>query len=185
MAKAQRIYGIVGMPGAGKTTAVNLAEKQGISSITMGDVVREEADKRGLERTRENMLKLMFELRTEGGSGVIAKKCVEKAQNSYSPVIVIDGLRCQKEVEIFREQYPSFKVLLIHVRPQIRFERLRQRGRTDDPKTREEFNDRDQKEIKIGIAQVIALADEVIINEDTIEDLSAAVALKLGLSNEV
>ncbi|MHA1712565.1 MAG: AAA family ATPase [Candidatus Ranarchaeia archaeon] len=178
----QKVYGIVGMPGAGKTTAVNSAKELGVTSITMGDVVREEADKRGLKRTRQNMLRLMFELRTEGGSGIIAKKCVEKVRRSNAPIIVIDGLRCQKEVEIFREEYPDFQVISIHVRPKIRYERLKKRGRTDDPKNINEFNDRDMKEINIGIAHVIALADEVVVNEKTISDLRKMIAEKLGLN---
>ena len=172
------------MPGSGKTTAAGSAKDLGVMCTTMGDVVREEADKRGLPRTRENMLNLMFEMRTEGGSGIIAQKCVEKVQDSKAPIVVIDGLRCQKEVDIFREHYPDFQVITIHVRPHIRFVRLQKRGRTDDPKNIQEFHDRDHKELKIGIAEVIALADEVIINEQTIPSLQEQLAICLGLTNE-
>ena len=159
------------MPGSGKTTAVLAAEEMGGIRITMGDVVREEVAKRGLEPSRENMMKLMFEMRTEGGSGIIAQKCMEKIQNAVGKVFIIDGLRCQKEVDIFRSAFQDFLVVLIHTRPSIRYQRLSTRGRSDDPKNEMEFDERDQKEISIGVAQVIALADEVIINEGTIRDL--------------
>ncbi len=41
-----------GMPGAGKSLVVEIAQELGYSIITMGDVIREETKKRGLEWLR-------------------------------------------------------------------------------------------------------------------------------------
>ena len=46
------------------------------------------------------------------------------------------------------------------------------RGRSDDPKNRENFNERDTREISVGISTPIALADESISNNSlTIDEL--------------
>ena len=46
------------------------------------------------------------------------------------------------------------------------------RGRSDDPQNRENFNERDTREIGVGISTSIALADESISNNNlTIDEL--------------
>jgi dephospho-CoA kinase len=49
---------------------------------------------------------------------------------------------------------------------------LRTRGRSDDPSNWEEFEERDLRELKVGLGEVIALADEMIVNEGTIDELA-------------
>jgi len=49
---------------------------------------------------------------------------------------------------------------------------LGDRGRSDDPQNRENFNERDTREIGVGISTPIALADESISNNNlTIDEL--------------
>jgi len=48
---------------------------------------------------------------------------------------------------------------------------LRSRMRRDDPKDWREFTKRDEVEIKVGIGGAIALADYMIVNEGTREEL--------------
>ena len=53
-----------------------------------------------------------------------------------------------------------------------RFNFLSQRKRSDDPLTREKFEERDNREIGIGLQEIIELADETIENNNvTIEQL--------------
>jgi hypothetical protein len=50
---------------------------------------------------------------------------------------------------------------------------LSARGRSDDPKTREKFEERDNREIGIGLGESIAIADETIVNSDiTLDELT-------------
>ncbi len=51
------------MPGAGKSTIANGLKSKNFKIIKMGDSVRDEAKKRNLEPTGENLGKLMLELR--------------------------------------------------------------------------------------------------------------------------
>jgi dephospho-CoA kinase len=49
------------------------------------------------------------------------------------------------------------------------------RGRDDAPREWVEFADRDTREISWGIAEVIALADIMLVNESTLEDFREVV----------
>ena len=48
---------ICGLPGAGKSTAIDAIKDLGVV-ITMGDVIRKEAKKRNVEPTGENLGKI-------------------------------------------------------------------------------------------------------------------------------
>ncbi len=61
--------------------------------------------------------------------------------------------------------------MYVFASPATRFNRLKQRGRSDDPKNREMFDKRDLTELKVGIGSVIALADHILVNEGSKEDL--------------
>jgi dephospho-CoA kinase len=79
-------------------------------------------------------------------------------------------VRSLEEVEEFRKVGDA-KIIAVHSSPKTRYERLSRRGRSDDPKSWEEFRERDLRELDVGIGRVISLADEIIINEGTLEDL--------------
>ena len=71
-----KVIGFTGLPGSGKSTAIDAIRNIG-KIITMGDVIRNEARKRGTEPTGENLGKIARELREKGGDGIVAEKCVE------------------------------------------------------------------------------------------------------------
>ncbi|MCS7097052.1 MAG: AAA family ATPase [Candidatus Methanomethylicia archaeon] len=162
---------ITGMPGAGKTTVNEIIKKKfNLPIIVMGDVIREEAKIRGIPQTSENLSLLMLKMRKEMGANIVALKCIETMKNIESDFIVIEGVRNLEEVEEFKK-LGKVIVIVVHSSPRTRFQRLTSRGRSDDPKTWEEFCLRDLRELDIGIGKVIALADEVIVNEENIENL--------------
>ncbi|MEM1586002.1 MAG: AAA family ATPase [Candidatus Bathyarchaeia archaeon] len=169
------VIGIAGMPGAGKDTVKEVICRYGFPVITMGDEVRAEAARRNLEPTPENLGRLMLQIRVEEGPDAVAKRCIRKIMELDADVIVINGLRSPHEVEFFRREFPSFKVMAIHASPKTRFKRLLSRGRTDDPKDWEGFCVRDRRELSVGLGEVIAMADYMIINEGTIKQLEMEV----------
>ncbi|WP_457742833.1 dephospho-CoA kinase [Thermococcus sp.] len=160
---------ITGMPGSGKSRIVKEFEKNGFPSVSLGDIVREETLKRGLQLTKENVAKVSIRLRQELGQNAVAKLAVEKVRTllKKSPLVVIDGVRSLDEVGTFRGAFPDEKIVIVavHTPPKLRFERLKARGRHDDPKTWEEFEERDWKELKFGIGSVIAMADYMVVND--------------------
>ena len=172
MADKRRILiGTTGMPGSGKDTIRKFIQKLGFQVIVMGDEVRLEAKRRGLDINPENLGKIMLEIRREEGPAAIAKRCIQKIRSIDSSFILIDGIRSLHEVEEFRRIFPDFKVLAVHASPKTRFKRLLRRGREDDPKSWEDFMKRDMRELSVGLGDVIATADYMLVNEGTKREL--------------
>ena len=158
------IVAITGMPGAGKSTAAKALEAHGFKRITMGDVVREETRRRGLEPDEKNTGKVMLELREKYGAGAVAEVCLHKLRAMKESVAIVDGVRSYAEVEVFARE-GKVKLLAIHASRDRRFMLLTDRGRSDAPTSRAGFDERDKRELSIGVGNAVALADESLSNE--------------------
>lgn len=187
-----KVYGITGLPGSGKSIISRLAKNEGVHIISMGDVVRKEA-----ERQQCSPGAAAVNLRKKYGNNVIAERCVEEIQNHSrdrinknsvtkiyktnnnkqshrkfkkveQDVYIIEGIRSPFEVNIFRRNFRNFKIIAIHSNPETRFNRLKRRKRSDDSANYKTFLDRDRRELKFGIGNVIATADFMLINEGPI-----------------
>ncbi len=174
------VIGLGGMPGSGKSLVVETASTLGYDIVAMGDVVREQTKLRGLEPTPQNIGKVMLELRAQEGNYVIAKKCIPKIEEQASNRVLVDGLRSLYEADIFREHFASFTLVAVHAPPEVRFERLKLRGRSDDPPTYEVFHERDMRELGVGLGNVIALAEKILVNDNSIEGFKAQVKENFG-----
>ncbi len=162
------------MPGAGKSTIAEGLKSKGFDTINMGNAVRTEAKKNNLDPTGPNLGKLMLELREKNGPGAIAELVIPEIKNSKSNVVIIDGIRSNAEIDVLR-QHGTVKLLAIHASTDKRFGFLQQRGRSDDPKTKENFEERDTRELGVGISNSIALSDDAITNNNkTKEELIEA-----------
>ena len=153
------------MPGSGKSTIVSALKAKGIEALNLGDGVRAEAKRRNLEPSGDNLGKLMLELREKNGPGAIAVLLTEPIKNSESKIIIIDGVRSTAEIEVLKN-VGSVKLLSIEASADTRYKFLSARGRSDDPETREKFEERDNRELGVGIGESIAIADETIVNSD-------------------
>ncbi|UCD02374.1 MAG: flagellar hook-basal body complex protein FliE [Promethearchaeota archaeon] len=165
-----KVIAICGLPGSGKTTAIEAIKDLGII-ITMGDVIRNEAKKRNLEPSGNNIGKIAKEMREKGGPGIIAEKCVNLIKRlKDEQVVFVDGVRSLSEINIFRKNW-KFPVIAIVVDEKRRFNRLFERARSDDPKSLEDLKERDKREIEFGLDKVLENAEYTILNNTTIEDL--------------
>jgi len=173
------VIAISGMPGAGKSMASEAAKRLGLEVLVLGDVIREETKRRGLEPSPENVGSVMLQVRKDEGPAAVAKRLLPKVEASKSLVLIVEGIRSEDEV---RELKSKFDVITvgIHASPKTRFQRLLARGRSDDPKTWDTFYERDGRELNVGLCRVIALADILLLNEGTIDELQSSfdVALK-------
>ncbi len=170
---------VTGMPGAGKSLiAKHMAKALGAKFISMGDVVRREALRRGLSLDLESMMRLALSLREEMGEGAVADLVIKELKDVEREIVVIDGVRSLAEIE---KLSTAGKVILVavHTSPAERFRRLSRRGREDDPKTWEEFRRRDMDELRMGLGNVIALADIMVVNEGMPETIIKEEALQL------
>jgi len=163
------ILGLAGMPGSGKSVVVKVAEERGYGVLVMGDVVRKEVERRGLEPNPENIGKVMLELRQKEGSAVISKRCISKIKHMIGDKLIIDGLRSLDEVEEFERHFPKFNLIAIHSSPETRFKRVYRRRRSDDPENWEIYHERNMRELSVGLGGVIAMAEYIIVNEEELE----------------
>ena len=158
------IVAITGMPGSGKSTAAQALVAKGWKRVVMGDIIREEARRRGLAPDSKNTGEVMKQLRKERGEAAVAELCLEAIRKAGSDRVVVDGIRSMSEVETFKK---SAKVILIvvHASQRRRLALLKERGRSDDPLSYEMFLKREERELGVGIGDAIALADEMVSNE--------------------
>ncbi len=166
------------MPGAGKSTIAEGLKPKGYDIINMGNAVREVAKKRNLEPTRSNLGKLMLELREKNGLGAIAELIKPEIESSTANVILIDGVRSSDEIQVLRK-FGNVKLLAIHASTDTRFSFLQKRGRSDDPQTKEHFEERDNRELGVGISNPIALSDYAISNTGLTKDELIETAFKI------
>ena len=162
---------ITGMPGAGKSTIVSKLEEFGFEKFTLDDGIRAEAKRRNIDPSGENLGKLMLEVRAKSGPGAVAEFIKNSIQNSIKDVVIIDGVRSSAEIDVLKK-IGDVKLLAIQASPETRFNFLSSRGRSDDPKTRENFEERDNREIGVGLEKLIEIADKTITNHNlTIDEL--------------
>ncbi len=66
------IIGLTGPNAAGKGEAARFLREKGYAYHSLSDVVREEATARGLDHSRENLIRVGNELRQTFGAGILA-----------------------------------------------------------------------------------------------------------------
>ncbi|MHA2005953.1 MAG: AAA family ATPase [Promethearchaeota archaeon] len=164
-----KVIAICGLPGSGKTTAINAIKDLGIV-VTMGDIVRREAEKKNIEPSGSNLGKIAKELRDKAGPGIIAKKCVDVIKKLDEDIIIVDGVRSLAEVNVFRNFW-KFPIIAIIIDEENRVKRLFERARSDDPKDFDELRERDKREFGFGLNIVLEQAEYKIKNNSSIDDL--------------
>lgn len=164
-----KIYVTTGMPGAGKEEFLRCCEERGAKVIRMGDIVRARAKQLGLDPSDASVGTLANEERRRYGKDVWAKRTIQFVGGK---TVCIDGSRNPEEIDAFKKAFgEDLKVVAIHSSPKTRHERLKARGRHDSPQSEAEFDVRDRRELTWGLGEVIALADFMIVNESTTEEL--------------
>lgn len=164
--KLARVVVVVGMPGSGKDVLVKVAAGMGFARIGMGDVVRHFAGRAGLGAGDVSIGGFADSERKRHGPAVWAERTLDMMPEGS---VVIDGSRSLDEIALFRERLGSgLAVLAVEASADIRFSRLGQRGRGDDPLTRQDFDRRDARELSWGLGEAIAGADVRLRNESGI-----------------
>ena len=157
-----KVLCVTGMPGCGKEEFIRVATERGFPVVRMGDTVREEAARKGVGASDEAIGGFAHAERERLGYGIWAERTIPRLRGDR---IVVDGLRGSSELESFRKRLgEGVEVVAIYASPKMRFERLRQRKRSDAPATWDEFLVRDTRELRWGLGDVIATADHLIVN---------------------
>jgi len=146
-----------------------------IPLFSLGDVVRDHFSLFCKGRNPSEIGSFADSERSEHGRDIWARRLAERIDRDLEGgIVLIDGVRSLYEVDVFRDRWgDDFKILGVHSSPGTRFARLLERGRADDPKDRADFDRRDIRELRWGLGEVISLADIMILNEGTLDDLRA------------
>lgn len=170
------IIAFVGMPGAGKSVAIEAVKAQGIPVIHLRPVVEEECRKRKLPVDNRNLRGVAADLRLTYGRDVVVKRAVAEIDLAYKKGhVVLDSLKSPEELSYLRGRGYEVALIAVHASPSMRFERIKARGLAWDPKKRDEFDWRDQMELAWGLGSLIALADTMLVNEGKPESIVSAV----------
>lgn len=166
-----KTIGLTGTNGAGKGAAAQYFISKGYAYYSLSDVIREELERDGLEPTRNNLIQKGNELRSSWGADVLARRVMEKIKNNA----VIDSIRNPEEVR-FLKRNKTFILLAIDARVELRYERVKKRGRDESAATLQEFIEKEDEEKTTNPMQqqlhtCLEMADARVLNEESLEDL--------------
>jgi dephospho-CoA kinase len=188
-----KIIGFVGMPGSGKSVASEVARSMGLKVAVMGDVIRQEAARQGLEPSDENLGNVGNMLRSREGPEAVARRTLEAATDEK--IVVIDGLRSKAEADFFRSNAEEFHLVEIVAPAKARMRWIVSRGRPDDPGARarerdlkivasckdgcedtaEALEKRECRELGWGMYEAMREADMRLQNEGGLDEFRASV----------
>ncbi len=185
-----RVIGTVGLPGSGKGEAATVATEAGIPVVVMGDVIREACRNRGLDPA-EHHGRVAGELREEEGPDAIAARTVPRIREAIETAgsdvetVLVDGLRSPVELERFREAFDDdFTLVAIRAPFNVRADRLAERGRDAADADIEALRERDERELDLGLGEVIDAADVEIDNTDSLSAFRDRIRDLLGIDAE-
>lgn len=187
-----RLFGVSGTNGSGKDSFGEiLAAKHGYLFISVTDLLRDEAKKRGLPIEREVLRNISAEWRRQHGLGVLidmgVKSYEEKGGDSNYRGLVLSSLRNPGEADSVHAH--DGKVVWTDADAKIRYDRIYSRQRTaEDDKTFEQFKQEEQDEMSysgdkatLSTAAVREKADIFLLNEgDTLESFEEVIAKELS-----
>lgn len=169
----QKIIAILGLPGSGKTEAINyLIKKFNWPKVYFGDVTFDEMKRRGLEINEKNEREVREGLRAQFGQVIYARRVIEKIKNLPDEVnVLVESLYSWPEYLEFKKEFgDSFITIAVYASPKIRYERLGKRSVR--PLTPQECQSRDYAQIEnLTQAGAIAMTDYTAINEQSTENL--------------
>ncbi|MDK2899165.1 MAG: hypothetical protein PWQ10_352 [Patescibacteria group bacterium] len=162
-----KIIAFVGLPGAGKSVAVDYITNKGYPKVYFGGVILDAMTEAGLEHTQENEKPFREEIREKEGKDFVVKRIIKQINDLIEVGqhrIIADGLYSWTEYKVLKKEFPGeLSVVAIVTTKKLRHRRLA--NRPVRPLTQEESNKRDWAEIE-GLEKggPIAIADHYIIN---------------------
>lgn len=167
----KHLIAILGMPGSGKTEAIEYLEKTyHLPKVYFGQITINEVLRRGLPVNPVNERDVREELRARNGKDYYASEVItliDAIEGSDS--VLVESLYSWTEYQTFKRRYGNaFHAIAVHASPELRHTRLT--TRTVRPLTKDEAEIRDVAQLEqLEQGGPIALADYMVTNEGTLE----------------
>ncbi|QQG45713.1 MAG: hypothetical protein HYW89_02230 [Candidatus Sungiibacteriota bacterium] len=180
------IIGLLGQKGAGKgllvKTVSKLLPQHRVAALRFSDPLREIVSILGKEESRENLQALGTALRNAfGEEGVLNSALRVRLEKLDADIVFFDGIRKQKEAEFIKEL--GGILIFIDASEELRFKRrcLNAENADEEGMTREQFQKQELAPTETTIRTIAnTMADTVIINNGTIEELEEKAKLLLN-----
>lgn len=164
---------LTGLMACGKdVTKKYIEEKYGAKSLKFSQIMRDILNRLHLENSRDNIIAVSTILRESFGQDLLAKVITEDAKKIDAPIVILDGARREEDL-IYAEQLPSFNLISVDAKPEIRYERAKSRNENagDAEKTFEMFLEDHKKPTELGIPGLMKKAKYQIDNSGGFEEL--------------
>jgi len=168
------VIGLTSRNAAGKDEVARyLVERRGFSYFSLSDILRRELTRRGLDITRENLIKTGNALREKHGPGALAELALEALRTAKRAVVV--SIRNPGEIEVLRRR-EDFILVGVDAPLEVRYQRARARGRPEDPDSLEKFMAQERAELEgtenqQQLEACFAMSDRVLVNDGSLEEL--------------
>lgn len=169
------IVGLTGSFGAGKGFVADyLVNEKNFAHFSARTFIIGELERRSMEVNRDTMTTVANDLRATHGPTYIFEQLVQMAKN-HGGDVVIESIRAVAEARYIKEQ--GGVVLGIDADPQVRYERIVNRGSETDHVTFEEWRAQELREsnpddpTKQDIFGALKLSDVIIMNVSSISEL--------------
>ena len=164
------VIAAVGKNASGKDYFLEFISREfGVPMLSVGDVVRELAEKEGLEKTRDNLHKMSKKYMSMYGDDFLPKTLIEKIKAMDAPTVLVSGIRPPSDVENFKAAFGDdfFLVSIVVESDRTRWERTVARGTARDHVTFEEFLLLDQHEEELfNTSKTMSMADYTFLRGD-------------------
>ncbi len=166
------VIGLVGPIASGKGFLGEYLGSHGFFYISTSDRVREEADRRGVGKTRDNLQDIGNELRENFGVTVLVERCLVLIP-AETDLIVIDGMRNPGEARFVKEQMGG-SIIGVDASAELRLrwylERAKRRG--EDGITEADFWRANNRDLGMGENHLgqqggvtFLMSDRVVFND--------------------
>lgn len=188
-----RLVAVTGPQDSGKGTIGKYLASRGFMHVSTGNVLRAEADRRGLDHERNTLIDIAVGWRLEHNDiGVLVVKAIDQWReqaDTFPSGLALDGLRLPAEAQAAKSEGGVLGYIDAPIDTRYQWSIERARGSEAD-KTFEEFAAHDWLEYEgVGdplrpcLRDVKRMADFVIENAGTKEELCNAVAQSLGIQD--
>lgn len=169
--KKKVIIALVGLPGSGKSEAVEFFKSKKLPVISFGKVINDHIDEQNLEHTEKVHAKVRKEIRDTHGFAALAILNKEKINKALikENIMVIDGMRSWEEYEYLQQEFSDvdIKIVCLYADKETRYKRISEREYRSHLKGKK----RDIHEVlDLHMGPTIALSDFVVKNNYSLRE---------------